>query len=72
MDIIQNIKDSHYKKLLNKIAIFLYYQKPLIGVKGRVQTKTVEADGKKINEMEIISEKVTLLSSHSKEDSKEE
>lgn len=41
----------------------------IVGVKGRVQTKSIENDGKKVNEIEIIAEKVTFLSSHSKEES---
>jgi single-strand DNA-binding protein len=40
----------------------------IVGVKGRVQSKTVEQDGKKINEMEIICEKITFLSSKPKEE----
>ena len=45
----------------------------IVGVKGRVQSKTIEQeDGKKYNELEIIAEKVTFLSSHSKEESEEE
>ena len=45
----------------------------IVGVKGRVQTRAIEQeDGKKNYLMEIIAEKVTFLSSHSKEDSKEE
>ena len=45
----------------------------IVGIKGRVQTKSVEQEnGKKINEMEIIAEKVTFLSSHTKEEANEE
>ena len=40
----------------------MYYQKPLIGVKGRVQSRLVEKDGKKENVIEIIAEKITFLS----------
>ncbi len=35
----------------------------VVGVKGRVQSRLVEKDGKKENIMEIIAEKVTFLSS---------
>lgn len=34
----------------------------IIGVKGRLQTKTRELDGKKINSLEVVAEKVTFLS----------
>ena len=40
----------------------------IVGVKGRVQSRTVEVDDKKETSMEIICEKVTFLSSHSKEE----
>lgn len=41
----------------------------MIGIKGRVQTDTYEnADGKKQKSTKIIAEKVTFLSSKSKED----
>ncbi|MBQ6323590.1 MAG: hypothetical protein IJI22_02020 [Bacilli bacterium] len=43
--------------------IFLYHQKLFIGVKGRVQSRVVEAEDKKEYLMEIIAEKVTFLSS---------
>ena len=49
----------------------LYHQKPLIGVKGRVQSRTIEKEDKKESVMEIICEKITFLSSHSKEEKKE-
>ena len=35
----------------------------IVGVKGRVQSRTIEKDGKKEYLMEIIAEKVTFLSS---------
>ena len=41
----------------------MYYQKPLIGIKGRVQSRVVEKDGKTEYLMEIGAEKVTFLSS---------
>lgn len=41
----------------------------IVGVKGRVQSKLEEKEeGKKENKLEIIAEKVTFLSSHTKED----
>ncbi len=44
----------------------------IVGVKGRVQSKVVEKDGKKMNEMEIICEKITFLSSKSKDEKTDE
>ena len=41
---------------------FLYHHLPLTGVKGRVQSRTVEKDGKTEYLMEIIAEKITFLS----------
>ena len=35
----------------------------IVGVKGRVQSKLVEKDDKKVNELDIIAEKITFLSS---------
>lgn len=46
----------------------MYHQKPLIGVKGRVQSRVLEKEDKKEYLTEIIAEKVTFLSSHPKED----
>lgn len=40
----------------------------IVGVKGRVQSRIIEKDDKKENSMEIIAEKVTFLSSHTKEE----
>ena len=41
----------------------------IVGVKGRVQSKSVELDdGKKENKLEIICEKITFLSSKPKEE----
>lgn len=39
------------------------HQGDLIGVKGRVQSRAIERDGKKEYSMEIIAEKITFLSS---------
>jgi single-strand DNA-binding protein len=44
----------------------------IIGVKGRVQSRVIEKDDKKDYVIDIIAEKITFLSSHSKEDIKEE
>lgn len=43
----------------------------IVGVKGRLQSKVTERDGKKEYSMEVIAEKVTFLSSN-KESSLEE
>lgn len=40
----------------------------IIGVKGRVQSRVVEKDGKKEYLMDIVAEKVTFLSSKKQED----
>lgn len=40
----------------------------IVGVKGRVQSRTIENEGKKENIMDIICEKITFLSSHTKEE----
>ena len=45
----------------------MYHQKPLIGVKGRVQSRLVEKEGKNENIMEIIAEKITFLASKKEE-----
>ena len=39
----------------------------LVGVKGRLESKTIEKDGKKESEMNIVAEKITFLSSKSKD-----
>ncbi len=39
----------------------------IVGVKGRIQSRTIEKDDKKETVMEIICEKITFLSSKSKE-----
>ena len=43
----------------------------IVGVKGRIQTRIVDKEGQKENVMEIIAEKVTFLSSHTKEEKEE-
>ena len=40
----------------------------IVGVKGRVQSRTIENEGKKENIMDIICEKITFLSIHTKEE----
>lgn len=40
----------------------------IVGVKGRVQSRTIQNEGKKENIMDIICEKITFLSSHTKEE----
>ena len=46
----------------------MYNQKPLLGVKGRIQSKTEEdSEGKKKTVLEVIAEKITFLSSKPKE-----
>ena len=41
----------------------------IVGVKGRIQSRSIEKEeGKKENIVEIVAEKVTFLSSHTKED----
>jgi len=42
----------------------------IVGVKGRVQSRVVEKDDKKETVIQVVCEKVTFLSSHSKEDDK--
>lgn len=55
-----------YIKVLTK-KNNLYNQKPLNGVKGRIQTSSYESNGEKKYSMDIIAEKVSFLSSKSKE-----
>ena len=43
------------------------YQKQLIGVKGRIQSRVIEKEDKREYTMEIIAEKVTFLSSKKQE-----
>ena len=40
----------------------------IVGVKGRVQSRTIENEGKNENIMDIICEEITFLSSHTKEE----
>ncbi|MCI6899883.1 MAG: single-stranded DNA-binding protein [Tenericutes bacterium] len=40
----------------------------IVGIKGRVQSRVVEKDGKKEYLMDIVAEKVTFLSSRKKEE----
>jgi len=42
----------------------------IIGIKGRVQSRVVEKEDKKVNEIDIICEKITFLSSKPKEEEK--
>ena len=43
----------------------------IVGVKGRIQSKLVEVDDKRQNQMEIICEKITFLSSNKKEETED-
>lgn len=36
----------------------------IVGVKGRIQTRIIEQDGQKKNQLEVVAEKVTFLSSN--------
>ena len=48
---------------------YLYHQKPLIGIKGRIQTRDVELeDQTRKRYVEVIAEKVTFLSSKRQEE----
>ena len=49
-------------------ALSYSIEKPLIGVKGRVQSRVIENEDKKEYITEIIAEKVTFLSSKKNED----
>ncbi len=40
----------------------------IVGVKGRIQSRIIDKEGQKESVMEIIAEKVTFLSSHTKEE----
>ena len=40
----------------------------IVGIKGRIQSKVVEKEGKKTNELDIICEKITFLSSKPKDE----
>ena len=46
----------------------MYHQKQLIGVKGRIQSRTIDKDDIKENQLQIIAEKVTFLSSKKEEE----
>ena len=46
----------------------MYHQKQLIGVKGRIQSRTIDKDDIKENQLQIIAEKVTFLSSKREEE----
>ena len=48
--------------------VFLYNQKPLIGVKGRLQTRVNEKDDEKKYQTEVVAEKATFLSSKKHEE----
>ena len=39
----------------------------IVGVKGRIQSSVIEKEDKKENKIDIIAEKVTFLSSHTKD-----
>ena len=43
----------------------------IVGVKGRIQSRIIDKEGQKESVMEIIAEKVTFLSSHTKEEKEE-
>lgn len=40
----------------------------IVGVKGRIQSRQIDKEGQKTTVVEIIAEKVTFLSSHTKEE----
>ena len=45
----------------------MYHQKPLIGVKGRLQTSKYEDENKKVHYVtDVIAERVTFLSTNKK------
>lgn len=43
----------------------------ILGIKGRVQSRTIEKDDKKQNVLEVIAEKVTFLTSKSENNDKQ-
>lgn len=43
----------------------------IVGVKGRIQSRQIDKEGQKTTVVEIIAEKVTFLSSHTKEEKEE-
>ncbi|MBR2679026.1 MAG: single-stranded DNA-binding protein [Bacilli bacterium] len=40
----------------------------IVGVKGRIQSRQIDKEGQKTTVVEIVAEKVTFLSSHTKEE----
>jgi single-stranded DNA-binding protein len=46
----------------------MYYQKPLIGIKGRIQVTQYEENSEKKYLTEVVAEKVTFLSSKKQEE----
>lgn len=44
----------------------------IVGIKGRIQSRQIDKEGKKETITEIIAEKVTFLSSHTKEEKEAE
>ena len=56
-----------YLKIINYFIFItsfnMHHQKPLIGVKGRIETRNVEKDEKVTHITELIAEKITFLSS---------
>ena len=54
------VKKVYHRCYLND----LYHQKPLIGIKGRIQTRDIELEDETHKKyVEVIAEKVTFLSS---------
>lgn len=45
-----------------------YHQKPLVGIKGRVQTRNYELNDEKKQVVEVVAEKVTFLSNKRQEE----
>ncbi len=43
----------------------------IVGVKGRIQSRRIEKDGRNENVVEIIAEKITFLSNRGKEETEE-
>ena len=44
----------------------------IVGIKGRIQSRQIDKEGQKETIMEVIAEKVTFLSSHTKEEDETE
>lgn len=55
-----------YRNIAEKVAEWCQ-KGDLVGIKGMIQSKTYEKEGKKIYTTEIVADKVTFLSSKSKE-----